>query len=228
MDKIEIKKTSSLQHDEGHDTNSLSDIILGGQDGLVNVLGVILGVAAASDSIRIVLAGGLAAAFAESISMAAVAYTSNIANRDFYLAQLQKEKNEIQQVPEIEREEIREIYKKKGFEGKLLEEVVGVITSNEKVWLDTMMQEELHLVPVENSRPFVAALIVGLSALIGSFVPLVPFFFLPIQQGMFFSLFISALSLFIMGAVKAKFTVGNWGRNSCTLASESKVLPLYK
>jgi len=52
--------------------NTLSDMILGGQDGLVNVLGVILGVAAASGNMRIIIAGGLAATFAESISMAAV------------------------------------------------------------------------------------------------------------------------------------------------------------
>src|SRR3989475_10255809 len=68
----------------------LSDFILGSQDGLVNVLGVILGVAVASrnlsDPITIILAGGLAATFAESISMGAVAYTSTLARRDHYLA----------------------------------------------------------------------------------------------------------------------------------------------
>src|SRR5438093_1042483 len=67
----------------------LSDFILGSQDGLVNVLGVILGVAVASrnlsDPITIILAGGLAATFAESISMGAVAYTSTLARRDHYL-----------------------------------------------------------------------------------------------------------------------------------------------
>src|SRR5207247_4607980 len=64
----------------------LSDFILGSQDGLVNVLGVILGVAVASRDITIILAGGLAATFAESISMGAVAYTSTLARRDHYLA----------------------------------------------------------------------------------------------------------------------------------------------
>lgn len=58
---------------------NLRDIILGGQDGLVNVLGVTLGVAAASGDRRLILAAGLAAAFAESFSMAAVAYTSSLA-----------------------------------------------------------------------------------------------------------------------------------------------------
>ena len=67
---------------------SLADIILGGQDGLVNTLGVILGVAAASSDPRIVIAAGFAATFAESISMGAVAYTSTLADHDHYRAEL--------------------------------------------------------------------------------------------------------------------------------------------
>src|SRR5437773_7061647 len=73
----------------------LSDFILGSQDGLVNVLGVILGVAVASRDITIILAGGLAATFAESISMGAVAYTSTLARRDHYLAEVEREKEEM-------------------------------------------------------------------------------------------------------------------------------------
>src|SRR5947208_1095724 len=68
----------------------LSDFILGSQDGLVNVLGAILGVAVASRDITIILAGGLAATFAESISMGAVAYTSTLARRDHYLAEVER------------------------------------------------------------------------------------------------------------------------------------------
>ena len=151
---------------ENHKGNRLSEVILGGQDGLVNVLGVILGVAAASQDTRIVLAAGLAATFAESISMAAVAYTSKVAERDFYFSELEREKREIKEVPELEVEEIREIYRRKGFEGKLLEEIVQVITSDEKVWLETMMRDELQLNPVEEKRPFIAAFVVGVSAIL--------------------------------------------------------------
>ena len=68
----------------GDDIGSLlRDIILGGHDGVVNVLGLVLGVAAATADPRIILIAGLAGGFAESISMAAVAYTSTMASRDF-------------------------------------------------------------------------------------------------------------------------------------------------
>src|SRR5437762_10149761 len=82
----------------------LSDFILGSQDGLVNVLGVILGVAVASRDITIILAGGLAATFAESISMGAVAYTSTLARRDHYLAEVEREKEEMRTLPDLERD----------------------------------------------------------------------------------------------------------------------------
>lgn len=197
----------------------LSDVILGGQDGLVNTLGVILGIAAASSDMRIVVAGGLAGAIAEAVSMGAVAYTSNIAERDYYVSQLQKEKREIQEIPEMEIQEIRDIYAKKGFEGKLLEDVVKVITSNEKVWLETMMQEELKLNPVEDGRPLSSALLVGISSLIGALIPLLPFLifyftgfksidFIPL--GIYSALIISAITLFIVGVVKSKITIGKW------------------
>ena len=68
----------------------LRDIILGGQDGLVNVLGLVLGVAAATAHSQVIIVAGLAATFAESIAMAGVAYTSALADRDYYRAQLER------------------------------------------------------------------------------------------------------------------------------------------
>src|ERR1700744_6336781 len=85
----------------------LADVILGAQDGLVNVLGVVLGVAAATDSVRIVVVAGLAAALADSTSMAAVAYTSRLAAGSLYESEKAREHRHVRTVPAIEREEIR-------------------------------------------------------------------------------------------------------------------------
>src|SRR5713101_7932597 len=79
--------------------SALSDVNLGGQDGLVNVLGVILGVAAATADSRIVLVAGLAATFAESVSMGAVAYTSTLADADFYESERAREFRHIHASP---------------------------------------------------------------------------------------------------------------------------------
>lgn len=197
----------------------LSDIILGGQDGLVNTLGVILGIAAASADLRIVVAGGLAGAIAEAISMGAVGYTSQMAERDYFYSQKTKEKREIEEIPQEEIAEIREIYEKKGFKGELLEKVVAQITSDKKVWLDTMIREELKLMPVDDGRPLSAAFWIGISAFFGSLIPLAPFIFNyslgnsggeVVYNSIYLALAFSALVLFGAGVVKSKITIGKW------------------
>ncbi|OGK25856.1 hypothetical protein A2954_01095 [Candidatus Roizmanbacteria bacterium RIFCSPLOWO2_01_FULL_37_12] len=212
----QIKSTHSkeavhddIHHEEAHLRGfNLPEIILGGQDGLVNVLGVILGVAAATSSNQIVLVAGLAATFAESISMAAVAYTSKIAEADYYQSELERETWEIQHIPDGEKEEIKALYENYGFKGKVLDEIVEKITSNKDVWLKVMMEQELKLEPVDRKNAFSAGIIVGISALIGSFVPLFPFFFLPIKPAIAIALIFSAVALFIVGFYKAKKTIG--------------------
>jgi vacuolar iron transporter family protein len=196
----------------------LSDVILGGQDGLVNVLGVILGIAAATGDSRIIVVAGLAATFAESVSMGAVAYTSTRADADFYESELEREYRHILDVPNLEQQEIRQIYQDKGFTGDLLERIVTTITANKDVWVAVMMAEEHQLTPIDRGRALQSALVVGLAAIIGSLVPLVPFFFLPIPAGIPASIAISALVLFAFGAYKARLTVGNPGKSGLELA----------
>src|SRR5512141_2248701 len=119
MEKILVEKIGMTHPEDNREphrhASALSDIILGGQDGLVNVLGVILGVAAATSNTYIVLVAGLAATFAESVSMGAVAYTSTLADADFYESERAREYRHIQAVPTLERSEIQKIYEAKGF-----------------------------------------------------------------------------------------------------------------
>jgi predicted membrane protein (TIGR00267 family) len=214
-----IEQVRLHDHRDPHRHESkLADVILGGQDGLVNVLGVILGVAAATQDARIVIAAGMAATFAESISMGAVAYTSTLAENDLYHSEKEREYRHIHLAPDVEVEEIRDIYLKKGFEGETLEKIVDVITSNHDVWVDVMMSEEFQMTPPEKTMAFRSALIVGLSALAGSLIPLLPFFFLNVSLSIWLSIMIAALTLFIVGAYKARVTVGKPFRSGIQMA----------
>ncbi|HZQ08100.1 MAG TPA: VIT1/CCC1 transporter family protein [Anaerolineae bacterium] len=212
------EQTWHTQKDPHHRASRLSDIILGGQDGLVNVLGVILGVAAATSDARIVLAAGMAATFAESVSMAAVAYTSTQAEHALYESEKGREHRHIQRVPALERDEIRKIYEKKGLNGALLEAVVETITRDPQVWVDVMMAEELKLAPVEKYGAPRAALIVGLAAIVGSFIPLLPFILFPVTSAIWLALVVSVLTLFAVGAYKARVTVGRVYRSGLEMA----------
>jgi VIT1/CCC1 family predicted Fe2+/Mn2+ transporter len=206
------------QHDPHRQASGLADIILGGQDGLVNVLGVILGVAAATSDTRIVLVAGLAAAFAESVSMGAVAFTSRRAESDFYESEREREYRHIDQVPELEREEVYRIYQDKGFDSELLDHIVDTITANQDVWVAVMMAEEHRLTPVNREEALRAALVVGVSAIVGSLIPLLPFVILSVKISMLIAVLLAALTLFIVGAYKARMTVGNPGRSGLEMA----------
>ena len=123
-------------HTDPHKRGSgLSDFILGAQDGLVNVLGVVLGIAAATNDVRVVLVAGLATTFAESISMGAVAYTTTLADADLYQSEREREYRHIIEAPVLETKEIRDIYENKGFKGDLLDRIVETITANKDVWV---------------------------------------------------------------------------------------------
>jgi VIT1/CCC1 family predicted Fe2+/Mn2+ transporter len=187
----------------------LGEIILGGQDGLVNVAGVILGLAAATDEVRIIIAGGLAATFAESISMAAVAYTSKLADKDFYEAEIALETKEVRQAPESKKEQIKGIFDHWGFSGKLLEDVVEHITTDEEHWVEIMMAHDHQLQPVPKKGLMSGAVLVGISAIVGSLIPLWPFFFFPINTAIILGLTSTALVLYALGVVKARLTVGS-------------------
>jgi VIT1/CCC1 family predicted Fe2+/Mn2+ transporter len=204
--------------DPHQQASALSDIILGGQDGLVNVLGVILGIAAATGDTYIILVAGLAATFAESVSMGAVAYTSTIADADYYESEREREHRHIQEVPNLEREEIRSIYADKGFSGELLGRIVDTITASPEVWVAVMMSEELQLQPVDRRTALRSAIIVGIAAIVGSLIPLVPFLFVPVSTGILLAIGFSALVLFIVGAVKARMTVGHPGKSGLEMA----------
>lgn len=198
--------------------SALSDVILGGQDGLVNVLGVILGVAAATADTRIVLVAGLAATFAESVSMGAVAYTSTLADADFYESERKREYRHVEAAPALERDEIRGIYQHKGFSGELLDRIVETITRDKDVWVAVMMSDEHGLAPVDRRSALRSAAVVGVSALVGSLVPLAPFMVLPVQLSMWVSIVLAATVLFAVGAYKARLTVGVPGKSGLEMA----------
>src|ERR1700736_6302508 len=202
-----VRQTQPLHEpdaDKGGIGRALRDIILGGQDGLVNVLGLVLGVAAATAQLRIILAAALAATFSESIAMGGVVYTATLAERDYYMAMLAKEQQEVEELPDVETEEVRQIFRDKGLHGEVLERVVKEITSDKKVWVEVMMRDELHLTPVSAKGVVRRAFVTGFSTLIVSPIPLVPFLFVPLFGISVTAATIMAVPLWALGV----FSVG--------------------
>jgi vacuolar iron transporter family protein len=201
------------QREHHQRTNWLRDVILGGQDGLVNILGIVLGVIAGGGSTTVLLATGFAAAITESISMGAVGYTSSLSQRDYYQAEQAREAAEIATMPEAERQEIHHLYAAKGFSGALLEQVVDTITANRDRWLATMMDDELHLQPVQTADVVRSSFLIFVATLLGHLIPLVPFLWMPRTPALVVGILLSALVLFGVGAYSAVTLVGDWWKS---------------
>ncbi len=195
----------------------IAQVILGGQDGLVNTFGVILGVAAASGNIKIVIAGGLAACFAESISMGAVAYTSQKASYDHYLSELEKQKEIIEKTPEETKKKVTDIYREKGFRGKELDRIVELITSNKQASVSIILSEDKNIAQIRRSDVFSNSAIVFAAAIVGSLIPLTPFFFFDLMNSIIASFIFSSIALFTVGYYKGKMTIGKPIRNGLEL-----------
>ncbi len=185
------------------------DFIYGSIDGAVTTFAIVAGVMGASLPSAIILILGFANLFADGFSMAAANYQSSKARNEFIEMKRKQEEWEIDKLEEQEREEIRDIYREKGFRDELLENVVRVITSRKKVWVDTMMKEELGLIgdkknPIDSSiSTFVGFNLIGL-------IPLIPFMGFTIigielnSEAFVYSIVSVLGAFFLVGMIKGK------------------------
>ncbi len=152
----------------------LPEFVYGGIDGSITTFAVVAGASGADLSAGIVIILGFANLIADGFSMSIGNYLATRSEQESYHKHERQERWEIEHKPEEEIEEIREIYRNKGFEGKLLEEVVSVITANQDRWVDTMMKEELQMMP-SNKAPFYTALMTFIAFLVVGLIPLLTY-----------------------------------------------------
>lgn len=208
-------------HHKASSTNLLSNFILGSQDGLVNVLGILLGLTAATSDLRLIFVAAFAALGAESISMGAVGYTSTLARRKQYLKAVRSESEEMRETPKLETDEVREIFRGWGYRGEMLERATKAIVGNPKAWLAFMMSYELNIEPVSESEARNSFLVVLSSTVFGSFVPLIPYFFTGggLVASALGSVILSGGLLFFIGYYEARTTVGSLWRSGLQMAA---------
>lgn len=182
----------------------------------MNVLGILLGLSAATTNTKLILIAALAALGAETISMGAVAYTSTLSRRRLYVSEIGRERREMVDVPDTERNEVRTVLAEWGYTGSRLEEMTQGICENPKAWLEFMMAFELKLAPVEANQARNSALVVGGATLVGSVVPLIAYLVpgFSIHTSILVAVVLSAVALGAIGAYEARITDGNPLRNA--------------
>ena len=206
----EIKKRLAA----GPAHNYLRDWIYGGIDGAVTTFAVVSGVAGAQLASWIILALGFANLFADGFSMAASNFLGTKAEQDDLHRLEVIENRHIDLAPEGEREEVRQIFQSKGFDGPDLERIVQLVTSDRKRWVRTMLTEEYGL-PREIRSSWVAAICTFTAFLVCGLVPLVPFLF-KFPQAFEVSIIMTGTVFVAIGSAKSKWSTDSWWRSGLT------------
>ena len=196
---------SGEKHKHIQARDHIADSALGLSDGLITNLSFLTGFSGAISSITLIRVAGIAAMLAGSVSMFFGGLLATRSHIDLYHADSKREGYEIAHEPEEERRELKNFYLEKGLTEAEAKTVVNRVTSNKEKWLEDMLIHELHLHKSELGNPYKKGAIIGVSFLVGSLVPLLPYLLLTFEDHpIFASLSISLLFLFAVGAWKGR------------------------
>ncbi len=217
LEKARKAHTKEAIHKEQHATDKgkyIGDFVYGSLDGIVTTFAVVSGVVGASLEAPIILILGFANLFADGLSMALGNFLGTKSEQDFYRKEWAREAWEVDNIPEGEREEVREIYRRKGFTGKLLDRVTEVITSKKERWVSTMMVEELGMLPDQKSPLWSAVATFGAFLLVG-IVPLLSFITALALPGIMpvsfpVAVILTAVTIFAVGSARSLLIKKKW------------------
>lgn len=184
----------------------LGEFVYGGIDGCVTTFAVVAGSVGAGLDSAIIIILGFANLLADGFAMSVGAYLSSKSNKDNYQKHKQIEYWEVEHLPEDEKEEVREIYRAKGFTGELLEKVVEVITSDKDRWVNDMMKEELEMIE-EDKSPYYIGIVTYISFISIGLIPLAIYvidYISPLEVPLFtIASILTAIGFLIIGLLKA-------------------------
>lgn len=198
------KKIEPISHISSHGSklNWLRASVLGANDGIVSIAGLVLGVAGATNSSAIILTAGMAGIIAGAISMAAGEYVSVSSSRDTERALLKQERYELAHYPDEELRELSEIYQHKGLSKKTAEQVAKELTAHDPI--AAHFDAELRIDPNDLTNPWHAAFASALSFLLGALIPLVAIIIFPAHLRVSLTFFSVVIALAITGSMSAK------------------------
>ena len=189
----------------------VADAIYGVNDGLGAVFGIVSGVAGATNNQRhFVLISGLAGMIASALSMGAGAWLAAKSEREVYEAEMAREKQELEENPEEEIEEMALFYELQGFDSADARRMAERLAENPEQMLKAMAQSELGLSEHNFPNPWISSLSAALSTAIGAFIPIVPFFFMGGFVAVLVAFAVSILAHFAVGAAKSLITTRSW------------------
>lgn len=193
-----------------HRSNWLRAAVLGANDGILSTASLAIGVAAASDVREPIILATLAGLVAGALSMAAGEYVSVSSQTDIESADIEREKQELKEMPEVELKRLAEIYEKRGLKKETALIVAKELT--EKDALGAHIRDELGLNEISQAKPIQAAFASGAAFTVGGILPLLVALFLPLKNMEYYLYVFAIIFLIILGALAAKTGGSSLGR----------------
>ena len=196
-------------HKEHHLTSSeiLTDIVIGMSDGLTVPFALAAGLSGAVKDVHLIVIAGIAEIAAGSIAMGLGGYLAGKTEQDHYNSELKREYDEIERLPDVEREEVREFFEGLGLSPSVQNQAVEELVKDKDRWADFMMKHELGLEKPDPKRARKSAFNIGFSYVVGGLIPLSPYFFVSDGiSGLKISAAVTLLCLFVFGYFKSKMT----------------------
>lgn len=191
--------------------NYLRDWVYGGIDGAITTFAVVAGVVGAGLSSKVILILGVANLLADGLSMAASNYSGTKTEVDELARYREIEERHIDQEPDGEREEVRQLLEVKGLSGQALEDAVRAITSNRDTWVNTMLAEEYGL-STNLRSPLKSGLSTFVSFMVFGLIPLLPYM-LGMSAAFQISLVTTFIAFFAIGSIKSRWSLASWWRS---------------
>jgi len=192
---------------------TIEDFVYGATDGAVTTFAIVAGVVGASLSPSIVIILGFANLFADGFSMAMGNYLSTRSRIEYVERERNRQNKEVQDLPEFKISEIKNIYAEKGFKDELLENLIKIIVSNRKIWVDVLMKEKMGISNVDDENPIFKATTTFVAFNVVGVIPLLPFIFLYIINNpagfttndiFIYSIVFTVLAFFCIGFITGK------------------------
>ncbi|MBI4085755.1 MAG: VIT1/CCC1 transporter family protein [Candidatus Liptonbacteria bacterium] len=189
----------------------VKDIVYGANDGIITTFAIVSASFGAGFSSTVIIVLGIANLLADGFSMAASNFLGSRSENDLFRREKKRESDEVEEVPEKEKQEIREIFQHHNFSADYSEKLVELVSSNKEFWVDFMMRYELGMNVPEKGSEWKSASLTFMSFVFAGSLPLLPFILFNVGDATFaYSITATASALFIVGAARYFITGVNW------------------
>jgi VIT1/CCC1 family predicted Fe2+/Mn2+ transporter len=214
QDTVAVKKRLFAERIRIEQLGRVRQLVFGSLDGLLVPLGVVSAVAGGTGNTQAVIVAGIAEAFAGALSMGAGEFISGRSEAQVQRSEIEKERQEIERDPDFEKAEMRALLENEGMSAEDAAQVTETFVRYPDSYHKTMVEKELGLQVDPQTVKTPEALTMSASYLVGSFFPLIAYFFLPVRQALVVSILLTIVALVVVGVIKGRLANLNLFRSA--------------